>query len=86
VKIDRSALIGIGMLATYVSLPLVLGYVPSIPRKDGHGWTPELDMHKPPARFWDYERGLFYVPIVFFAMWFLTRMSRKQQGVIPHPR
>ena len=78
VKISRPLQVFLVLALASLSIPILLGHIPSMPRKLGHGWTPEIDMHTHPADFWSYEGWVAFTWLMFFAIYLLTKKEPNQ--------
>jgi hypothetical protein len=65
-KMDRYSWIGASFLALLLLIPILLGRVPAMPKKGGHGWTPSISMREEPQKFWRYETTEAVIAIILF--------------------
>ena len=66
-KLDRYRLIGFMLLGALLTIPIIMGRIPSMPRNTGPGFTEAISMTKHLSHFWAHEETL----ILFFMLIFL---------------
>ena len=66
-KMDRYSWNGVSLLALLLLIPIVIGEVPSLPKKLGHGWSSPISMRDEPRKFWLCEGAGAVVAGVIFA-------------------
>lgn len=60
-----------------ITSPIFMGKIPSMPRKGGNGWTPVIDMHTNPVRFWHYEASAATIWPILFSMYLLSTTPKE---------
>jgi hypothetical protein len=76
VKINKPVLIFVVLALTCISIPIWMGHIPSMPRKGGDGWTPVIDMHTNPEKFWRYVASAAMIWPILFSMYLLTTVPK----------
>jgi dolichol kinase len=71
-KFNKPLLIFVVLAITSISIPIFMGKIPSMPRKSGDGWTPVIDLHANPERFWRYTASAAMFWPILFSMYLLT--------------
>jgi hypothetical protein len=68
----------------WILIPIYMGRIPSMPRKSGEGWTPIIDMHTNPAKFWHYVISSAMIWPILFSMYLLVtaRKDEHLRGLI----
>ena len=74
-KFDRYTCIGVGMCALYLLIPILIGHIPSFPKKSGVGWTPEISMTRESGKFWDYEKSMLWQVAIILLLACLARKN-----------
>ena len=77
-KLHRYRLIGFMLLGTLLTIPIIMGRIPSIPRKSGPGFTEAISMTKNPSHFWAYEGTLIlFFMLIFLVSHFMQKIKAK---------
>ncbi len=77
-KMDRYSWIGVTLLLVLLAIPVMLGRIPSHPRRSGAGTAPAISLREEPRKFWSYEASMAGVALGVFAFSRLAQIALKK--------